>query len=225
MHIVPTLPSILFIFITIITLTLFFYATNKNKSVLIIILAIGSLQALLSHNGFFLINDTFPPRLLLIITPGLLLIIYSFFSMKGKAFIASIDLEKYTYLNTIRIMVEIGLFILFIHKLVPESMTFEGRNFDVISGITAPFIAYFGFTKRTLDKSIIVAWNVICLILVLQVVVTGVLSAPSALQQLAFEQPNVAVLLFPFIWLPGIIVPIVLFGHLVSIYKLKTEID
>ena len=208
-----------------ITLLLFYFATNKNRSVLIITLALGSIQALLSHNGFFLINNTFPPRLFLIIAPSILLIIYSFTSIKGKAFINSFDLEKYTYLNTIRIFVEVGLFLLFIHKLVPESMTFEGRNFDFISGITAPFIAYFAFTKKILDKSIVVAWNVICLVLVLQVVVTGILSAPSAIQILSFDQPNVAVLLFPFIWLPGIIVPIVIFGHLVSIYKLKTEID
>lgn len=224
MQTVPLLPSILFISITIITLILFYLATNKNKSVLVIVLAIGSAQALLSHNGFFLIDNTFPPRLFLIIAPSVLLILYSFFSVKGKAFINSIDLERYTYLNTVRVVVEVGLFLLFIQKLVPESMTFEGRNFDVLSGITAPFIAYFGFTKKAIDKSILLAWNVICLVLVVQVVITGVLSAPSAIQQLAFDQPNVAVLLFPFVWLPGIIVPIVIFGHAVSIYRLKTEL-
>ena len=45
-----------------------------------------------------------------------------------------------------RVGVEVVLFWLFIKRVVPESMTFEGRNFDIISGITAPFVAYFAYT-------------------------------------------------------------------------------
>jgi cytochrome c biogenesis factor len=102
-------------------------------------------------------------------------------------------------------------------------MTFEGRNFDILSGISAPFIAYFGFNKRTLSRKTLLVWNVVCLALVLQVVVTGILSAPSAIQQFSFDQPNYAILIFPFVWLPGIVVPIVIFGHLTSIKRLANE--
>jgi len=46
------------------------------------------------------------------------------------------------------------------------------------------------------------------------------LSAPSPIQKIAFEQPNIAILYFPFCWLPTFIVPIVLFSHLVAVRKL-----
>ncbi|HVF96549.1 MAG TPA: hypothetical protein VM871_04480, partial [Flavisolibacter sp.] len=36
----------------------------------------------------------------------------------------------------------------------------------------------------------------------------------------AFDQPNIAVLYFPFIWLPSFIVPVVLLSHLVCIRQL-----
>jgi hypothetical protein len=99
-------------------------------------------------------------------------------------------------------------------------MTFEGRNFDVFSGITAPFIAYFGFRKKTLNRKIILAWNFICLALLVNIVVNAFLSAPTPVQQFAFDQPNIAILYFPFSWLPTFIVPVILFGHLVSIRRL-----
>jgi hypothetical protein len=48
------------------------------------------------------------------------------------------------------------------------------------------------------------------------------LSAPSVIQLIDFDQPNSAVLFFPYAWLPAIIVPIVVIGHLAvlrAIYK------
>jgi len=37
---------------------------------------------------------------------------------------------------------------------------------------------------------------------------------------LAFDQPNIAVLYFPFSWLPTYVVPVVLFCHLAALRKL-----
>jgi len=99
-------------------------------------------------------------------------------------------------------------------------MTFEGRNFDILSGLTAPFIYYFGFVKKSLNKKIILVWNFICLALLINIVATAILSAPFTFQKLAFDQPNVAVLYFPFVWLPCCIVPLVFFSHVASIRQL-----
>ncbi len=98
-------------------------------------------------------------------------------------------------------------------------MTFEGNNFDIFSGLTAPLVYYFGFNKEMMNRNIILAWNIICLGLLLNVVITGILSAPTPFQQIAMDQPNIALLHFPFNWLPCL-VPLVLFAHLVSIRQL-----
>jgi hypothetical protein len=45
----------------------------------------------------------------------------------------------------------------------------------------------------------------------------AVLSTPSAFQKFAFNQPNVAILHFPYTLLPAFIVPLVLFSHLAGI--------
>jgi hypothetical protein len=75
-------------------------------------------------------------------------------------------------------------------------------------------------TKLKIDRNGILIWNFICLGLLINIVVNALFSAPSPIQKFAFEQPNIAILNFPFSWLPTFIVPIVLFGHLTSIRQL-----
>ncbi|MEO8588376.1 MAG: hypothetical protein ABI432_03330 [Flavobacteriales bacterium] len=64
------------------------------------------------------------------------------------------------------------------------------------------------------------AWNIACIGLLVNIVARAVLSAPFPFQQLAFDQPNIAVLYFPFVWLPCCVVPLVLLAHLATLRKL-----
>ena len=120
-------------------------------------------------------------------------------------------------LHVVRIPVEFVLYGLYVYKAVPELMTFEGRNYDIISGLTAPIIYYLGFVKKQLNTKILLIWNFICLGLLFNIVVHAVLSAPFPFQLFAFEQPNIAFLYVPFNWLPSCIVPLVFLSHLASI--------
>ena len=99
-------------------------------------------------------------------------------------------------------------------------MTFEGTNFDLFSGITAAPVAYFVFRKDPVNRKLLTAWNLLCLLLLLNVVATGFLAVPSPFQQISLEQPNVAVLYFPFNLLATVVVPLVLFAHMIAIRRL-----
>jgi len=113
------------------------------------------------------------------------------------------------------------LFLLSTHKLVPELMTFAGRNFDILSGITAPIMYFICFRNSQLKgRMLLLVWNFICLGLLLNIVINAILAAPFPFQQFAFDQPNIAVLYFPFTWLPFFIVMIVLYSHLAAIRQL-----
>ena len=216
----PVYINIGFVIITVLTVWFFYKATNYSKLVMVIIVAWLIIQTIISLTGFYTITKTTPPRFLLLVLPPLFIIVFLLTTNKGRQFIDDLDVKTLTLLHVIRIPVELVLFGLFINKTIPEIMTFEGRNLDIFSGITAPFIYYFGFIKKTLDKKILLAWNFICLALLINIVATAILSAPFTFQKLAFDQPNVAILYFPFVWLPCFIVPIVLLSHLVSIRHL-----
>jgi hypothetical protein len=202
------------------TLYLFHRATPKSNGFIVLISIWLLVQSIIGILGFYTITNTMPPRFQLLLLPPLVFTIVQFSTKKGKAFIDSLDLKILTIIHIVRIPVEIVLYWLFVIKAVPELMTFEGRNFDIISGISAPFIYYFGFVKHKIGKSTLIAWNIICLGLLLNIVINGMLSAPTPFQQFGLEQPNIAVLHFPFMFLPACIVPIILFSHLSSIRQL-----
>lgn len=219
----PTFISTVFGLTTILTAGLFYKAANRSTTTLIVLLAWLALQAVISRSGFYTQTDTLPPRLLLLVLPPLALIILLFVIPKGREYIDSLDAKTLTVLHTIRVPVELVLFWLFVNKGVPELMTFEGRNFDIISGLTAPFVFYFGFVKKNLPQNAILLWNFICLGLLVNIVTNAVLSTPYPFQQFAFDQPNIAVFYFPFVWLPCCVVPLVLFSHLAVIRRLRQK--
>ncbi len=217
-----------FLFLATTLLTMYgFHRIVKNKWATNFMLLQFVLQGAIAFSGFYLNENSLPPRFALAVLPAFLLIGFAFFSESGKQMIAQIDLQALTYLHAIRVPVEIVLLWLFFEKLVPVEMTFEGRNFDILSGITAPIVAYWVFKNYSNRKHILLIWNVLCLLLLINIVTTAILCAPTPLQQLAFEQPNIAIFSVPYVWLPSVVVPIVLFAHLVVIQVLtrsKTKI-
>jgi hypothetical protein len=220
MNNLPIYISLIFGSATLITVGLFYRAANNSKVTLLIITVWLGLQSAIGLSGFYTVTDKIPPRFLLTILPPVLFITGLFITSKGRKYIDSLNIKTLTILQTIRIPVEIVLFWLFIHKAVPALMTFEGRNFDIFSGLTAPVIYYFCFIKHRINKKIFLIWNFTCLGLLINIVANAVLSAPFPFQKFAFDQPDIVVLYFPFNWLPSCVVPIVLLSHLASIRQL-----
>ena len=150
----------------------------------------------------------------------LLLIAGLFVTRSGRQFTDSLNLRALTLLHIVRIPVELVLFRLYLHKAIPGLMTFEGMNPDILSGLSAMLLLYFGWAGNRPRRGLLLAWNGICLLLLVNIVVLALLSAPFPFQRLAFEQPNVALLYFPFVWLPCCVVPLVLLSHLAAIRQL-----
>jgi hypothetical protein len=220
----PFYIPLLFMLTTFLTVFLFYKASGKNPMFLIVAAAWMLIQSVLSAAGFFTVTDTLPPRFLLLILPPLITIIISLSTTKGKLFIDRFDTSILTLFHSIRIPVEMVLFFLFLNKAMPQLMTFEGRNFDLLSGITAPLVYYFGYSKKKLGTKILLAWNVVCLLILLFTVSNAILSAPTPFQKFGFEQPSIAILYFPFVWLPGVLVPLVISSHLITIRFLLKEV-
>ena len=136
----PFYINIVFILTTVLTVFLFYKATQRSVTALVIIGLWILIQAILSFTGFYTVTDTIPPRFALLALPALLFIIFLFITPKGKNFINSLDIKMLTLLHIVRIPVEICLYWLFLHKSIPQLMTFEGRNFDIMAGLTAPVV-------------------------------------------------------------------------------------
>ena len=216
----PVYIHLIFILATGLTFFIVYKSTNGSQRAVWLICAWLAIHSMLSLYGFYKNTSQMPPRFLLLLIPPLLLIIVLFATPSGRKVLDSFNTRYLTLLHIVRIPVEVILLLFSIHKVVPELMTFEGRNFDIFAGLTAPLIYYYGFVKKRLGVKTLLFWNFICLILLFNIVIHAILSAPFPFQQFAFGQPNIAVFYFPFVWLPGFIVPVVFFAHLVTIRKL-----
>ncbi|MBS3914092.1 MAG: hypothetical protein KG003_06305 [Bacteroidetes bacterium] len=210
----------LFILTTTAAVWFFFKSMANNALVLIFSLLVGGIQAALVFGGFFENTKTLPPHIALAPALFIIPVFLLFLTRKGREFFLSADLKFLTWLHLVRVPVEATLYFLYQSGEVPKLMTFEGANPDILSGITAPIAVIFLYRKGNIKRIGLLLWNLVCLALLANIVSRAVFSVPSPIQQLAFDQPNVAVLKFPYVWLPGIVVPLVLLSHVISIWKL-----
>lgn len=224
---VPGYVSITFILTTFLTVGFLLHAVKQTvyettpAKILIFLLAFWILfQGLLALSGFHQKPDTFPPRIILFGVLPALLLITAYFIFFRQNFIEKLPLKILTILHVVRIPVELVLLWLFQNQLVPQSMTFEGRNFDILSGFTAPIIYLLAFRGGKINRLLLVVWNVFALILLFNIVVTAILAFPAFNPNTTPELQNRAVTFFPYVWLPTVIVPIVFFSHLASLWKL-----
>lgn len=215
---VPIYLTIAFIGIALLTAILFYYSMRRSGIILGIVLLFLLGHGLAGGLGVYLHNDQLPPAATFMILPAIVVMVWAFASRRRRDWIvAHTDMRFYTYLHVVRLPVEFVLFGLAHGGYIPTAMSFEGWNWDILSGITAPMIAYAYFDRQKLSDKAFLWWNILCLGLLLHIVTRGILSAPTPLQQLAFDQPNIAMLYFPFVWLPSVVVPVVMFGHFAAL--------
>ena len=206
--------SFIFIGITLLSFFLFYYGTGKHKRVMVVSMVWLLVVGMVSYSGYFTNTTARPPRFLLLI-PAIIGLSVLLFKTVDKTkprtnFLLAI--------HALRLPVEWILFQLFLQKKVPVIMTFKGWNFDIIMGISAILLLlYTLLTRKSISRRFFLVWNIAGLIFLTTIVAIAILSSPLPLQQFAFDQPNIAVLEFPFTYLPAFIVPLVYIVHVVAI--------
>ena len=211
------------IFTCVLTIILFHFSNGGPKKLTLLIIVWSIMQSILAYIGFYQNTDYIPPRFGLVLIPIICLIIYGLLPRQQKWFFETRQIKISTFLHSVRIPIEIVLFGLFTNDMIPELMTFEGRNYDILVGVTAPIIGWLSL-KEKISNKILKVWNIIALFFVVFIFFNAILSAELPFQQFGFRQPNRAVNYFPYILLPATIVPIVIWTHISDIIKLRKEI-
>ncbi|MBE2288028.1 MAG: hypothetical protein IAE95_00640 [Chitinophagaceae bacterium] len=175
------------------------------------------LQTGLGLSGFYTDFSSVPPRFLLMVAPPVILIAVGTLTAKGRKALDAMNERSLLMLHTVRVPVEFCLLWLWQTGMVPQVMTFEGRNFDIICGLTAPVVFYLVYVRKVAGAKTMLLWNAGCLLLLANIVIHAVLAAPTPFQRIAFDMPNVAIGYFPFNLLPAFLVPAVLLSHVVSL--------
>jgi hypothetical protein len=183
----------------------------------VLLLAWLLLLGILSIRGFFTDFSALPPRLTFALLPPLLLVLLFTRSRAGKEVLRHIQPQWLIYLQSFRILVEIALWLLVRNGSLPVQMSFEGRNFDILTGLLAFPVGYYCFVKKNWPPVVALLYNITGLVLLLNVVTISTLSMPTPLR-VFHNQPDSSLLTrFPLIYLPGLLVPLAYTLHILSL--------
>jgi hypothetical protein len=182
-----------------------------------------SLLTILSSNGFFTDFTKLPPRPALAMLMPLPIIILIAFSKTGTQLLQTVPSHWLVLMQSFRIIVELLLLFAFMAGKLPVQMTFEGRNFDVLTGILALPVGYLLAKKKSYASKLAIAFNILGILLLLNILVIAVLSMPTSIRYFMNEPSNTLVGQFPFILLPGVLVPIAYTMHIFSLRQLLAK--
>lgn len=177
------------------------------------------LSGILAARGALADFTRVPPPLMLLVAASGLITIGLACSPLGARLELGLPLVWLVGFQAFRVPVELMLALLVHAGAAPVQMSFEGRNFDIITGLSALPIAWLAARGR-LPEWGLQLWNLLGLGLLLNIVVISILSLPLPIRLFLDEPANTIVATWPFVWLPAFLVQAALFGHLLILRRL-----
>ncbi|MBL6449387.1 hypothetical protein JMN32_23955 [Fulvivirga sp. 29W222] len=174
----------------------------------------------LSNTGV-LSDFSLPPRVpLLIIIPSIIISVFFSGSSLFKEAMARVPVTFVVYIQTFRILVEGLIYGAFLNGVFPKSVTFEGTNFDILVGVSALLVGFLG-QRNILGRKGLLIWNIlsVCILILTgySFISTYYFSdLADTFQALQFVQ-------VPYLLLPGVLLPVAIFYHTVSIRQLMSK--
>jgi hypothetical protein len=179
--------------------------------------AVAALSGLLAH------FERRPPPLLLFLA-----VIFAFalalgFSTVGKRMAEGLPVWLLIALQSFRLPTELIMHQAAIEGVMPVQMSYSGWNFDIVTGSSALIVAALA-RRGLLSRGWLIAWNVMGCLLLANILAVAIASTP-VFRAFGSEaaKVNTWVVYFPFVWLPGLLVPAAIFGHVVILRRLLRQ--
>ena len=163
-----------------------------------------------------------PPTMLAVFPLAFATAIAIALSPAGRQLALSLPVAALVGFQGFRVFVELVLHRAYIEGLMPVQMSYSGRNFDIVTGITAVAVALWiagGHSSRRL----VFAWNTLGHALQVNIIVVALLSAPTPMRVFMNEPANVWVTRAPWVWLPTVMVVAAIVGHVLVYRRLWIE--
>jgi hypothetical protein len=190
---------------------------------LVAVVGWAAVLAGLALAGFFANYQALPPRIPLSMLVPLAAILVIVFSRGGAVLLQVMPAHWPIYAQTFRIGVELVIWLAVVNKLMPIQLSFEGRNFDVVTGLLAIPVGYYVFVARRWPTWVAVGYHLMGMGLLVNVLVVSFLSMPTPLRVFHNEPANTLITQFPFIYLPGMLVPLAFSLHIISLRQLGLQ--
>jgi hypothetical protein len=217
------LPTTLLLFSATVTLVIFIVAfllwKYANRFWLFGWIGWVVVVGLLGYNDFFTVFDTLPPRIAFIILPMIACSVWLAVSTTARKVAEKLPLKILLGVQVFRVAVEIFLYQAYEQGKLPIEMTFAGRNFDILVGLTAPLIAVLSIKK--IPKNLLIIWNYWGMLILSIVVLHGIGAAPTVIQFFHLNPSNEIIGHFPYVYLPAVLVFTAYAFHILAIRHIK----
>lgn len=181
-----------------------------------------SLTGVAAASGALARFDAKPPPLLVLFVGVVALSFVVGLSRVGERLALGLPIAVLVGVQSFRLALELVMHRAAQEGVMPVQMTFSGWNFDIVTGATAIAVATLAWL-RLAPRALIIAWNVLGIALLATILVLALISTPAIH---AFGQDprkvNTFVAYFPFVWLPSVLVPAAMIGHIVLTRRLAT---
>lgn len=174
---------------------------------------------LVAWSGLLARFDLVPPPLLLFVGATGIASTALALSRIGAMFAHGLPVATLVGFHAFRVPLEIALHELGVEGVLPVQMTWDGMNYDVVSGVTAALVAVWA-ARGTLPRIVLLAWNLLGLALLFVIVAVAIVSAPVPFRVFMNEPANTLVTTAPFVWLPTVLVQAAWIGHLLVFRRL-----
>lgn len=155
--------------------------------------------------------SSFPPTLMLAVFTGAGLSLWLGFSSLGERMASALPLAALVGSQAFRLPLELAMHRAMEEGLMPVQMSYSGLNFDIVTGSTALFLGA-ALLIRQVPSGWVHAWNGLGFLLLVNVVTIAILSTP-LFRVFTAEPANTWIESFPYVWLPAVLVPAALLGH------------
>jgi hypothetical protein len=172
--------------------------------------------AILAQSGGLAVWTAFPPRWPLLPITALATLVLLSLTPASRRLMAEIPLWQPVALQAFRVGVELAFWRFHAEGVAPVQVTFEGRNYDALVGLTAPVVAA-GIAFGWVGPRMTIAWNLFGLALLFNAIGTVATSAPGPIHLNWPGEPFTAIASWPVIWIPALLAPVGIFLHTISI--------
>lgn len=187
-------------------------AHARGRRFILITAAWLALVTILAASGLLADFSRTPPPFMPLALSMVILGVVLAQSETGDRLARGIPLAWLVGIQAFRFPLELAMHRAYTEGLMPVQMSYSGRNFDIVTGITAAMLAAWLAFGRV-PRGVVMAWNLLGLALLANIVGVALLSTPMV-QYFGPDQLNTFVARLPYTLLPMVMVLAAWAGHL-----------
>src|SRR5688500_4597450 len=177
---------------------------------------------IMASRGTFRLWTEFTPPPFAYLVGGIVILAVALASgTYGRRLALGLPLWALVGYQAFRLPLEIAMHAMYERGVMPVQMSYSGRNFDIVTGISALVVAALVRWGHA-GRGVVLAWNILGLALLVNIVIIAIISTPR-IQYFGPRATNFFVAYPPFVWLPAVMVLAALAGHLLVFRALSAR--